>query len=125
MRVHAAAAIREIEHSTVLLGDEQLRGVGLPCAAHAGRFAAALLRNLFAVLVVQRVERRLAVHRVHHMVADRRNNNLVNRCAQAVDLNRLTGRQLDRAVVSLQLELKMPGALGNGLHLTGFAVHHA
>ena len=33
MRVHAAAAIREIEHSTVRLGDEQLRGVGLPCAA--------------------------------------------------------------------------------------------
>ena len=59
------------------------------------------------------------------MVADRRNNNLVNRCAQAVDLNRLTGRQLNRAVVSLQLELEAPAALGNGLHLTGFAVHHA
>ena len=59
------------------------------------------------------------------MVADGRNNNLVNRCAQAVYLNRLTGRQLNRAVVGLQLELEVPAALGDSRQLTGFAVQHA
>ena len=125
MRIHAAAVIREIEHSTVRLGDEQLRGVGLPCAAHAGRFAAALLRNLFAVLVVQRVERRFAVHRVHHMVADGRDNDGIDSGAPSVHIDILTGRQLNRAVVGLQLELEVPAALGDSRHLTGFAVQRA
>ena len=59
------------------------------------------------------------------MVADRRNNNLVNRCAQAVDLNRLTGRQLNRAVPGLQLKLEAPCALGDSCRLTVFTVQHA
>ena len=125
MRVHAAAAVREVEHRAVGLGHQQLRSVGLPCAAHTGRFAAALLRNLFAVLVVQRVERRLAVHRVHHMVADGRENDGIDSCAPSVHIDALTGRQLNRAVPGLQLKLEAPCALGDSCRLTVFTVQHA
>ena len=125
MRVHAAAEVREVEHGAVGLGDEQLRGVGLPEITHAGRLLTALVRDFFAVLVVNSIEFRLTVHSVHNMITNRRNNNLVNRRAQTVDFNRLTGRQLDRAVPGLQLKLEAPCALGDSCRLTVFTVQHA
>lgn len=104
MRVHAAAVAWHVDYSAVLLIDKQFCGKCVPCIAVAGGFLTA-----FGIL-----KRCFAINRVDKVIADRREQDFIDRCGFATYLNRLTGRQFNRAVIGLQLELEMPGTVGDG-----------
>ena len=104
MHVHAAAVAWHVDYSAVLLIDKQFCRKCVPCIAVAGGFLTA-----FGIL-----KRCFAINRVDKVIADRREQDFIDRCGFATYLNRLTGRQFNRAVIGLQLELEMPGTVGDG-----------
>lgn len=70
MRVHAAAVAWHVDYSAVLLIDKQFCGKCVPCIAVAGGFLTA-----FGIL-----KRCFAINRVDKVIADRREQDFIDRC---------------------------------------------
>ena len=102
MRVHAAAVAWHVDYSAVLLIDKQVCRKCVPCIAVAGG-----LLTAFGIL-----KRCFAINRVDKVIADRREQDFIDRCGFATYLNRLTGSSTALlSASSLNLRCQVPSAM--------------